>query len=308
MGPLVNVLSWSLSRQQAFNECRRQYYWQYYGSWGGWDDSAPPEARQAYRLKQIVNLDMWAGDILHTVVEGEVKRLRSGYRPKPVPLRERTRALLNEQWKQSVEQRWRDNAKHNRNLFEHYYGLPVSDARRMEIRDKLFACLEHFCSLPLLDHLMTTDPAAWLAIEHLDTFLADGVPVYVKMDCAVRLNGKVTIIDWKSGKESERDRDQVACYGLYAMQKWRSGLESVGAVLVYLHTPEVVETTIAPETALAMQEKIVTGIHAMRQCLVNPAANEARRDDFPMTDQKNRCRRCNFHEMCYGPGPIVEHE
>jgi len=306
MAQLINTFSWSLSRQQMFDECRRQYYLNYYRSWGGWDDRADPAARLAYRLKQIVSPEMWVGDILHRLIESQLARLRQGYRPLPNPLRERARSLLNTEWRQSADKRWRENPKHNRNLFEHYYGIEISDQRRAELRDRLFACLDHFCQLPLLERLAVADPKAWLAVEQLDTFVVDRVPVFVKIDCAARLDGRTLIIDWKSGRAAQRDNDQIACYGLYAMQKWNLGVETVRALLVYLLSNETAEKTVPPEQALAIQEKIVSGIAAMRDSLADRVANVAREDDFPMTDQKRRCRRCNFHEICYGPGPIPE--
>jgi len=280
----------------------------YYGAWGGWEDGANAAARLAYRLKQIVTLEMWIGDIVHRLIEGQVNRVRRGFRPMPQPLREQGRAILNQEWRQSLDQRWRENPKHNRNLFEHYYAIGISDERRAELRDRLFACLDHFCALPLLDRLAALDPNAWLAVEQLDTFLVDRVPVYIKIDCAARVEGRTLIIDWKSGRASDRDLQQVACYGLYAMQKWNIGFESLGAALVYLLENTTSETPITADRALALQERIVTGIQAMCEALADPAGNVAREEDFPMTDQKRRCRRCDFHEICYGPGPIVPTE
>ena len=45
MTDLVNEFSWSRTRDNCFKECRRRYYFQYYGSWGGWDAEADPLAR-----------------------------------------------------------------------------------------------------------------------------------------------------------------------------------------------------------------------------------------------------------------------
>ena len=43
MADLVNEFSWSRSRDHTFQDCRRKYFYHYYGAWGGWDASAPPE-------------------------------------------------------------------------------------------------------------------------------------------------------------------------------------------------------------------------------------------------------------------------
>ena len=45
-GPLPEF-SWSQTRRSTFRDCPRMYYWQYYGSWKGWEDDAPEEARIA---------------------------------------------------------------------------------------------------------------------------------------------------------------------------------------------------------------------------------------------------------------------
>lgn len=304
MSDLVNVFSWSLSRQQIFDECKRRYYLHYYGSWGGWKDDADPRARLAYRLKQMVNLETWIGDILHRLIESQLARMQRGFRPLVEPLRQRARSLLNLEWRQSVEQKWRENPKYNRNLFEHYYNIEVDRERRHQVRDRLFTCLENFCSLPLLERLLAIGRDNWLSVEAFDSFIVDSVPVYVKIDCAVRLGDEVVIIDWKSGRPSPRHADQAACYGLYAMQKWDVGLDRLRAVPVYLLTNETVEQAIAPEQALQMQERIVSSIQAMRAMLADPTANVAREEDFPPTDDTHLCRRCNFHEICHGPGPI----
>jgi hypothetical protein len=37
MPELTNDFSWSRSRDNTFQECKRRYYYHYYGSWGGWE-------------------------------------------------------------------------------------------------------------------------------------------------------------------------------------------------------------------------------------------------------------------------------
>ena len=61
MADLANVFSWSRSRAGMFEECRRRYYYHYYGAWGGWDSNAPPDIRRLYVLKQLTGRQGWAG-------------------------------------------------------------------------------------------------------------------------------------------------------------------------------------------------------------------------------------------------------
>jgi hypothetical protein len=46
MGEIRCELSWSPSRAKTFESCRRQYFYQYYGSWRGWEAKASEAARQ----------------------------------------------------------------------------------------------------------------------------------------------------------------------------------------------------------------------------------------------------------------------
>ena len=60
-----NDFSWSKSRDEVFQTCPRQYYFNYYGYWGGWEESAPERTRQIYVIKKLKNRFMWAGEKVH---------------------------------------------------------------------------------------------------------------------------------------------------------------------------------------------------------------------------------------------------
>ena len=46
MGDLANEFSWSRSRDATFQDCKRKYFYHYYGSWGGWEADAAAEVRR----------------------------------------------------------------------------------------------------------------------------------------------------------------------------------------------------------------------------------------------------------------------
>jgi len=60
-----NEFSWSKSRDEIFRTCPRQYYFNYYGYWGGWEQNAPERTRQIYILKNLQNRYSWKGDRVH---------------------------------------------------------------------------------------------------------------------------------------------------------------------------------------------------------------------------------------------------
>src|SRR5947209_255184 len=78
MGDLANEFSWSRSRDGAFQECKRRYFYHYYGAWGGWDAAVAPEVRRLYILKQLASRQQWAGRTVHDAIELALHGLRDG--------------------------------------------------------------------------------------------------------------------------------------------------------------------------------------------------------------------------------------
>src|SRR6476659_5684864 len=75
--PLVNEFSWSKSREGIFNECKRRFWFQYYGSWAGWEPEADARARDIYVLKQLRTRHIWIGNIVHEAIERSLKNMRA---------------------------------------------------------------------------------------------------------------------------------------------------------------------------------------------------------------------------------------
>lgn len=48
--------SWSTSRSELFDDCKRAYYYNYYKSHNGWKDNAMPDVRGAYTYKNAISL------------------------------------------------------------------------------------------------------------------------------------------------------------------------------------------------------------------------------------------------------------
>src|SRR5687767_6170236 len=69
MPDLTNEFSWSRSRDHAFQECRRKYFYHYYGAWGGWEAGAAEEVRRLYILKQLASRQQWGGRVVHDALE-----------------------------------------------------------------------------------------------------------------------------------------------------------------------------------------------------------------------------------------------
>src|SRR2546428_5022902 len=78
MGELANEFSWSRSRDNTFQECRRRYFYHYYGAWGGWDAGATEDVRRLYILKQLASRQQWAGRVVPHAIEMGVHAFAGG--------------------------------------------------------------------------------------------------------------------------------------------------------------------------------------------------------------------------------------
>ena len=298
MADLQNTFSWSSSRDKICCECARRYYWHYYGSWEGWRAIAPEKARLAYRLKNMTTLKMWAGSVVHETIEAALRGLRAGKTPNAEETREQARRALNNGWRQSVSGEWRRDPKRALNLFEHYYATPLTADDRAHLREHVFACIDRFFASEAYAMLCAAGAGQWMALEDLQSFTVQGAPVWVKLDAAIRDNGRVVIIDWKTGDARESDAEQLGVYALYALSAWKTPPESLEARLVYLR--QGVENVVRPDSQALIdeRERIGKSIARMKALLDDADRNRASMERFAMEDDEQVCVRCSFKELC----------
>lgn len=301
MPPITNDFSWSISRAKVFAQCRRRYYYCYYGSWMGWDFQAPPEARLIYRLKQILTLPMWAGKITHRTLEIAIRRIQQGRPMDLEAMQKLARKMLNAEWRESETRQWMRHPKKYVNLFDHYYGREVTAERRGQLRERVFSALEGFFDMGCAETLRALKPEDWLCVEDLSSFDCGGIKVWAVLDCAFRANGALEIYDWKTGAPSEdaEPTDQLICYALYAMQTWQAPLESIRVALAFLPSRQASAFQITPEQIIEFRERLYASAAEMAACLADPAKNIAREEDFPRTGEEGACAECEYRELCF---------
>ncbi len=159
MADLVNEFSWSRTRDNVFQDCRRRYYYQYYGAWGGWDADSDPVVRRLYILKQLATRQMWAGRLVHEAIERSLLALRDGHGLSEASLIEDTVRQMREEWKGSRAGVYRQAPKRP-SLFEHEYGVAIRDSEWQALRDHVVRCLRNFHRLPVLTDIKRTPDRA----------------------------------------------------------------------------------------------------------------------------------------------------
>jgi len=306
MADLQNEFSWSKSRHEKFEECRRAYYYTYYGSWGGWEAPAGSPVRELYVLKKLSSRWQWAGSVVHDALKQVLVRARATGEVRPVEqVLQQTRTRARAQYAASREKSYWREASRIVGLVEHEYAEPVRDDDWKRLYDTVIeGSLRGFYASEVLEAIRRTPRDRWLTVDELDKWFFEGTTIWAAVDFAYRdAEGRVNLLDWKTGKEREVDHVQVGTYALYARQKWDVLPDGVVGGLVYL-SPEgggaAVRVDVkADEPTLESCRATMRGsIGAMKEVLADPARNQGALEAFPQAADAGHCGRCPFRRPC----------
>jgi len=305
LADLRNEFSWSTSRDRLFRQCKRAYYYHYYGSWGGWDENANPHVREAYILKNLTSGKAWAGAHVHRAVSRILRSLKRGSLSPEDAIIYATLKEMRNDYAQSVSGAYREKPKKACGLFEHEYGFDKSPDYWKSLADGVVSCIRNFYSSDLFGVIVDTDPSSWLVLEGdgfdggRNSFVFEGDTIYAKIDFAFAEDGCVYIVDWKTGRELLGDDDplQFHTYALYGMEKWGVSLDELCLIEANLSIPESQEVELSSDQLVALVDYIRSSICEMKAFLVDPVNNVAEMWDFPKEEGRH-CDWCNFRRLC----------
>jgi hypothetical protein len=295
---LVNELTWSKSRHGKFEECRRLYWFHYYGSWGGWEASAPPRIREAYVLKNLSTRQQWAGKVVHDTIAYALSMARAGDAPEIEQLVKRARTRMRDDFRRSRAGEYRARPKRVVGLVEHELKIPIPDSEWKANWDVAETCLRRFHASTWLAKARQLQAADWLPIDEIDSFLLDGIRVFAGPDFAFREGGSTVLVDWKTGRQRDEDHEQVKGYALFAAAKWNAAPEQVIGRLVYLGAGQEVDVNVTPDALEGFRAFFRQSVAGMKALLRDPEHNVAVEEDFPQTAEPGRCRSCAFQKLC----------
>ncbi|MBI4638207.1 MAG: PD-(D/E)XK nuclease family protein [Candidatus Rokubacteria bacterium] len=299
MPALTNDFSWSRSRDSTFQECRRRYFYRYYGSWGGWEADAPAEVRRLYILKQLSSRQQWAGRVVHDAVEMALHAFRDG---RDIPVEPFIRDVIERmrgEWKSSRAGRYRENPK-TVALFEHEYAVDLPPEAWQALSRNVSTCLRNFFRLPLLATIRRTSPEHW-SIEHWSkVFDFEGTQIWIAPDFGFWTGeGRLALVDWKTGGANpDAAAFQLGCYALYAQAVLGVAPRDVDLYEANLREPQVTPLRWDDERLEAIQEQLRLSIRSMKAYLADPEANVAAITDFERTEDLRICKWCNFRAVC----------
>lgn len=311
MRPLENRLTWSKSRGETFSYCLRKYWWNYYGSWGGWAPDAPAEAKDAYLLKNLHSRWTWVGDVVHrtiaTILHRVGRRGRSGQLSLApdgeIDAEEEVAALtrgMRTEFRDSREGRYRADPKRILGLFEHEYAIPIPDAEWKEMNRRAVDAVRRFLASPVYREIEASDPKSWLPFETLDSFDFEGTPVWAALDFIRRTpEGGAEVYDWKTGEErADANTLQLLCYALFVEQKHGVPALAVRGRLVYVNTGGVHEVIPTESSLAGAKREMRASIADMRKRLeMGGGPPTPSKLAFPMVEDLSKCETCSFRRL-----------
>jgi len=99
---------------------------------------------------------------------------------------------------------WPKSDRGFRPLDRHYYAEHFTEEETADLKARIRLCLENFEASDIRRFIESTDPDAWLGPrapgEPIPMFDLDGVTVWAAPDFALRHDGRLYVIDWKTGR------------------------------------------------------------------------------------------------------------
>ncbi|MBI5969373.1 MAG: PD-(D/E)XK nuclease family protein [Deltaproteobacteria bacterium] len=300
MTELKNEFSWSKTRDEVFKTCPRQYWFAYYGYWNGWLEDAPERTRQIYILKNLKNRHAWAGEKVHECIQRSLNNIRRGIKVLPVDeIISITLKLMRSEFRSS---RARNYLKNPRTcaLFEHEYGIEVTNEQWKEMAKNVETCLKNFYASDIYGGIKSHPRDGWLEVEEFSSFRLDNIKINLMIDCAIRKGGNILIYDWKTGKSIPEDLSiQLSCYAFYAMEKWHIPPQALRIIEYNLSFNKVAEFSVTHGEVEDIKGYILGSIKDMQSLLLDPENNIPLDEDrFSKIEDERVSLGCNFRKVC----------
>lgn len=307
---LKNKLTWSKSRHEMFQNCKRMYYYNYYGSWGGWNYETNHPIRDLYVMKKLSPIPMWIGESVHENIAWAMFRVFNWGKPANFEqLKTRLRKYMKYEWWVSQQRYYLTDPSGSFGLAEHYYDEPINKIDFEKAYSHAEKSLENFFDNSIYNQFLGAKSIELIKGEERSSTKINGIQVWVTCDAILRWEDDFIIIDWKTGKKFDKDSYelQLSTYAIYLMKeiskqtKMNIYPSDIRVILSNVFLGEEYTSPVEIEKIQWAEKEIMTSVSYMKKLLRNPYENIAHIDDFPMTNNQDLCKYCNFRKACDFP-------
>ncbi|WP_195250930.1 PD-(D/E)XK nuclease family protein [Romboutsia sp. 1001713B170207_170306_H8] len=306
--PAYPELTWSASRLNLLNKCEREYYYNYYGSHNGYSELASNETREIYKLKKLTNKNSLSGTIIHDKAKEFIKlvTLNPNYTISPSFLERHINVAIynfRNDCKKSNDYNssWTPQVKGFNMLQEYYYGEKINKFEGEEIKGILNTCI---CNIVLsytfedihsnkLNVLINGD-------GNFTSFDFKGTKVYAILDLLyINSEGKYVIVDWKTGNEDDKHRNQMLAYAKYVSDTYGIDVRNIICRLEYLSSGSFIEYSFSNTDLNNLSSTISSDIDILKSYLDDPILNKAKDISFFKTAEDTKfCCSCKYKGKC----------
>jgi len=285
--PYSDILGWSASRYEMFKTCSRKYYHHYY-----FRHDSECDRNTVQKLKEMTSGPLEIGKIFHDVVKTLLSQLKS--KDDGIVQSELLNFALRE-----------TKSRCQKMIFsEIYYG----EKKQIEYSD-LYPAIEEGIKV-----FLNSDRYTWIInteMEDRQDWLFEpsgygetrigGLKAYCKVDFFLPNDGKIFIIDWKTGRQrEEKHRKQMCGYVLWAYNQLDGEEKEIVPVIAYV-TPEYSEVQLEfNKYDLVDFGATVNDETQEMYSYCSDIENNIPKDKetFHKTEYDSVCDYCNFREVC----------
>ena len=301
-------LTWSTSRLNVLNKCEREYYYNYYGSHNGFSELASHETREIYKLNKLTNKNSLAGTIIHNKAKDFINLVttNSNYTITPSFLERHINIAIynfrNDCIKSnSYNCNWNPKIKGFNMLQEYYYGDKISKFEGEEIKGLLNKCICNIVLSYTFEDIISNNLNILINGDgNFTSFDFKGTKVFAILDLLyINSDGKYVIVDWKTGNEDEKHRNQMIAYAKYVSDTYCIDIRNIVCRLEYLSCGSFVEYTFSNSDLSNLNSIISSDIDRFKSYLDEPEINKAKNIAFFKTIEDTKfCSQCKYKGIC----------
>lgn len=298
--------SWSISKMKTLENCERNYYYTYYKSHNGWIYTSSDEQKMAWRLKKLTNLWICFGEVIHKEIRGIINickkdkaKFMSATRFNEIALN-KLRNIIKESIQKYNTKDW-DEYPNGTMLQEYYYGDRISKEVGNELKERLINCINNFYVSKSFEDILK--PETVIVENDEDVFnsiIYNDLKVYSKIDLLYKdYDGYYVIVDWKTGKYSESDKEQLLVYAWYIMEQYNVHYSRIKGRIEYLLDGHAKEITFKTEDIEFIKNKVSIDLKIINSYLEDVELNKAKsKDMFQKSINKLKCKSCKYRLLC----------
>lgn len=286
----TDILGWSYSRYNTFQQCHRRYYYEYYAK------RDIENVQKISRLKRLTSVPLEIGNISHHVIRALLARLRKT--AAEIDLDKFLDYTRRETFRICAEKEFEDV----------YYGEREGVDVETEIFRPIYQAMENFLKSERLQWIFQEAVASkedWI-IEMPEKFKygefrIENMKAYCKVDFLFPVGDTLHIIDWKTGKPDHAKHNmQLRGYAGWAAFHFKADYTDIRPTVAYLlpayhEMPVEVNEYDIDDFA----ERVRAETDRMHEFCEVPELNMPYpKEHFKMTELTAMCPYCKYRELC----------